>query len=250
MDFKLSAFEGPLDLLFHLIKKNEIDIYDIPIAQLTDQYLEYISSFDFASADSMNSMSEFIVMAATLLEIKSKLLLPLPKTEAEEVVDEQQLLLNRLVEYRAFKLLSEQLKQLAGHDDMLFFREGKDELNRIVKKKKPVSVDNVLEGITLTYLYTIFSDIINRNEQAVEKINKDFKAIVKDFVTVNEKINELVELLGRSGGTPLSFKSIIGKSSGKLEKVISFLALLELLKLNKVTIYQERIFDDIFVTSL
>ena len=104
---KLEAFEGPLDLLLHLIDKNKVSIYDIPIVDITEQYLEYIKQMD---SKNLEVMSEFLVMAATLVNIKSKMLLPVEETEEEEIVDPRQELVNRLLEYKMYKYISEELK--------------------------------------------------------------------------------------------------------------------------------------------
>ncbi|HBF64648.1 MAG TPA: hypothetical protein DDW34_01510, partial [Clostridium sp.] len=117
---RLDAFEGPLDLLYHLIEKNEIDIYDIPIARLTDQYLAYL---DLAEDRDMDGMSEFLVMAATLLEIKSKLLLPKPKNEAEEGPDPREELVIKLLEYKKIKEVTEDWRQREEEAALLLFKE-------------------------------------------------------------------------------------------------------------------------------
>lgn len=118
IDIKLDVFEGPLDLLLHLIEKNKVSIYDIPIVEITNQYMEYIREME--KSYSMESMSEFLVMAATLLKIKSKMLLPQPEKEEEE--DPREELVRRLTEYKIYKYAAEELKDLSVDAQKVFFK--------------------------------------------------------------------------------------------------------------------------------
>lgn len=240
IDVKLSVFEGPLDVLCHLIQKNEIDIYDIPIAVLTDQYLEYIKDIDF---DLMESMSSFIVMGATLLEIKSRMLLPESIVDGESPEDMKNALIARLVEYKAFKEISDKIVSLAGYDDLMIFKSpDKKAFDDIVRNSSP-SVADCLDGITLRLMLDTYKDLQKRRRAAFNEAYTDFGNVAKDLITVNEKVNSIIDML--SGKKSVSFHRMLGESMTKEEKIVTFLAVLELIKMKLVNIRQDKIFGDI-----
>ena len=141
---KLKVFEGPLDLLLHLIEKDKLDIYDIPIAEITDQYMEYISSMDMEDLD---LASEFLVMAATLLDIKSRMLLPADEEEEEEAKDPREELARRLLEYKMFKEISVTLQEREQSAGFVFYRQ-EDIPEEVSRYRPPVDLDQLLEGIS------------------------------------------------------------------------------------------------------
>lgn len=149
---KLEAFEGPLDLLLHLIDKNKVSIYDIPIVEITDQYLEYLSG---AEEKDLDSMSEFLVMAATLIRIKSKMLLPKEEEETEEDIDPRDELVNRLLEYKMFKFISEELKDKQFDAAKMMYKEPSIPAE-IADYEEEVDVSELLSGLTLSKLHNIF----------------------------------------------------------------------------------------------
>ena len=150
---RLDAFEGPMDLLYHLIEKNEIDIYDIPIASLTDQYLAYL---DAAEDRNMDGMSEFLVMAATLLEIKSKLLLPKPKKEAEEEgPDPRAELVERLLEYKKIKGVTAEWKARAEEAARLLYKPADKAIAKL-RREEDQPLEDFLMGVTMEDLYLAF----------------------------------------------------------------------------------------------
>ncbi|KXL52564.1 segregation and condensation protein A [Anaerotignum neopropionicum] len=239
---RLDAFEGPLDLLYHLIEKSEIDIYDIPIARLTDQYLEYL---DAAEDRDMDGMSEFLVMAATLLEIKSKLLLPRPKNEEEEGMDPREELVQRLLEYKKIKDVTTEWRQYEEDAALTLYKEA-DKAVRQLKEKEPQSLEDYLQGVAMEDLYLAFRQVMARKETKVDHIRSSFKTVPKDLFTVQEKMEYIRDMLILQPKT--TFFSIFRKKAGRMEKVVTFLALLELIKRKEVQIFQKMTFGEITIS--
>ena len=227
---KLDAFEGPLDLLMHLIEKNKINIYDIPIAEITEQYMGYLEQFQEFNIE---IASGFLVMAATLLQIKSRVLLPkTPKSEndiVEEEIDPRQELVERLLEYKRFKEVSEVLDQLAVKQAKYFFKQPESLTTRYLP----------LEGLPLSSLVNAFKAVLS---SAVEEA-----AIVeRDPFTIEEKMEDIIFLLHKNKKTVL-FTDTFSCISNKAEMVTTFLALLELIKLKRIFIEQQYAFAPIYI---
>lgn len=243
---KLDAFEGPFDLLFHLIEKNQMNIYDIPIAELTDQYIAHIRD---APISDMDSMSLFLYMAATLLEIKSKMLLPLPQKEendnSENSVDPREELVARLIEYKMFKNTTEFFKDKEIFGGRFVYRNEQATLSSLIPLQPSATTSELLGTITLDELFRLFQDILRRRELKTDKIRSGFDSVQKDTFTIQEKIDFIKELLSRRQS--LFFTEIFGASAGKTEKVVTFLAMLELIKSKEIRAEQENTFDDIIL---
>lgn len=223
---KLPEFEGPLDLLLYLIKKNEIDIYDIPIAKITEQFLEYI---EIMKALSIEVASEFIVMAAYLIYIKSCMLLP--KNELEEAMNEiedpRMELVQQLVEYKELKEITENLKKIYNKQRLVFFRENQQDKQRII----------FLDELSLDALALCFYELIEKNKENIVYISKE-------TLTIEDKIKEIIKLLRKSKFLKLSE---ITKEAKIKELVIIFLAILQLIKDRKIRAYQSKEFSDIYL---
>lgn len=243
INIRLDAFEGPLDLLYHLIEKNEIDIYDIPIASLTEQYMTYL---DAAADRDMDGMSEFLLMAATLLEIKSKLLLPKPKQEEKEGPDPREELVQRLLEYKKIKDATETLKEREEEAALIFYKEADASVAKL-KEQEPQELEELLRGITLDDLHTAFLRVMARQETKVDKVRSSFRSVQKDMFTVGEKMEYIRDLLILRPHGKTAFHTIFRENAGKMEKVVTFLALLELIKQKEVQITQERNFGEILI---
>ena len=158
LSYKLEKFEGPLDLLLHLIEKNKVNIYDIPIAEITDQYMEYVRQMD---EENLDVVSEFLVMAATLLDIKARMLLPKEVNEEGEEEDPRAELVMRLLEYKKYRLMSEELKDMESGADRVFYKD--PTIPPEVKEyAEPVDLDKLLDGVTLTKLQKIFESVMKR----------------------------------------------------------------------------------------
>ena len=187
LQIKLEEFEGPLDLLLKLIDKNKIDIYDIPISKLTDDYLYYIKN---KSIIDMEEMSQFIIMATTLLEIKSKMLLPKEKDkETNEEIDPREELVQKLIEYKKYKMIAEKLYETEVFVDKVIFK--KEDINAInnIKIKTEPTIEEILEGVTLKDLYKAFEEVLKRKELKTDKIRSGFKSVTRALYKINDKIN-------------------------------------------------------------
>ncbi len=244
LNIKIENFEGPFDLLLHLIKKNKMDIYDIKIYDITSQYLEHIKvmeKFDLEVA------SEFIVIAANLLEIKSKLLLPKSKSdsEEEEEKDPRLELVSKLLEYKKYKRVAGVLK-------------GREINTGVVYTKKPEIIDDsndnknfaidLIKGITLLDLFNLYDKIMNRFLSKTNTENVISKQISIDKFRVEDKMEEL--LLYFNANDRMYFSKIKNQCENKIEVVVTFLALLELIKLRDVKVIQQWSFREIFIERI
>lgn len=242
--FKLEAFEGPLDLLLHLIDKNEADIFDIPIKDITDQYFEYLQSMQELE---LEITSEFLVMAATLLSIKSKMLLPKPPP-VEDFIDDGWMddedfdpraeLVQKLIEYRKFKGVADHLREREQERSLIYTREPVD-LTPYVRQ----TPENPVEGLQVGDLLLAFRKALRKmaGRNMVAKIRRD-------EVSVKERIQQVVDRLRLEGGK-LLFSRLLGDDMTREDIVVTFLALLELMKMKQVVCFQHRLFDDIVIQA-
>lgn len=241
----LEAFEGPFDLLFHLIEKNEIDIYDIPIAQLTEQYIAFLEQAEYKN---MDGMSEFLLMAATLIEIKSKLLLPKQKQEQPQQ-DPREELVNKLLEYKKFKEITEDLKKREETAALVLYKEADKAVEKLKQSnKQDLDLDKFLCGITLDNLYEAFTEVMKRRETKVDRVRSSFKSVERDLYTIDEKIDYIRDLLILRPS--VSFYTIFRPKAVKMEIVVTFLALLELIKMKEVSVSQKETFSEILITKV
>lgn len=240
---KLEVFEGPLDLLLHLIDKNKIDIYDIPIVEITEQYLDYIRKL---KTSDMNVMSEFLVMAATLLDIKSRMLLPKEVNEEGEEEDPRAELVQRLLEYKMYKYMSFELKDRQVDAQRYLFRE--QQLPKEVEGyRQPIDYEELIGEMNLKKLQDIFKSIVKRQEEKIDPIRSNYGNIEKDEVDMDIKASYVEDYI-RSHKT-CSFRQLLEKQHSKMEIIVTFLVILEMMKLGKINIAQEDICDDILITS-
>ena len=187
---KLDAFEGPLDLLLHLIEKNKVSIYDIPIVEITDQYLEYLHAME--AEESMESLSEFLVMAATLLQIKSRMLLP--REEKEEEEDPREELVRRLMEYKMFKYAAMELKDLSVDAQKVFYR-GESVPREIREYQDPVVPEEIVGDISLTRLNEVFQMVIRRKKDMEDPVRSKFGKIRKEKYRVEDRITDIRKMV-------------------------------------------------------
>lgn len=226
---KLEVFEGPLDLLLYLIKKEEVNIYDIPISRVTDQYLEYL---EFMKLLDLDIAGEFLVMAATLMHIKSRMLLPPDQqAETEEEQDPRAELVRRLLEYKKFKEAASQLAGMESQQKHLFPRVG-------VARPEEIDVPkDVLLEANLFDLITAFTKVL-------KDIPKDiFHEVIKDEFTVSQKMHDILHLMVEASS--VLFMDLFRAAKSKREMITIFLALLELIRLKTVIVRQEQPFGDI-----
>ena len=240
---KLQVFEGPLDLLLHLIEKNKIDIYDIPIVEITNQYMEYIKAMQ---KEDLNIMSEFLVMAATLLDIKCRMLLPKEVNEEGEEEDPRQELVEQLLEYKMYKFMSYELKDRELDGDRVMYKSATipDEVKGYVP---PVNLDELLGDLTLVQLNRIFKEVMKRQESKVDPVRSKFGKIEKEEVTLPDKLDYVTE--DARSHRKFGFRKLLKKQSSKVQVVVTFLAILQLMKEGVIFIEQDQPFDEIMITS-
>ncbi len=241
---KLQVFEGPLDLLLHLIDKNKIDIYDIPIVEITNQYMEYIKAME---KEDLNVMSEFLVMAATLLDIKCKMLLPKEVNEDGEEEDPRQELVEQLLEYKMYKYMSYELKDRELESERVMYKTPTIP-REVMEYEQPVNLDELLGNLTLQKLNHIFKDVMKRQVDKIDPVRSKFGKIEKEEVTVSDKLVFVTDYAREH--KKFSFRTLLTKQSTKTQIVVTFLALLQLMKEGVLYIEpQEQPFDDIRITS-
>lgn len=241
---QLENFQGPMSLLYHLIEKNKIDIYDIPIFEITTQYLAIVED---AQKRSMDVMSEFLLMAATLLEIKSRMLLPKSKNEESDgEIDPRAELVSKLIEYKRFKNVTEEFKEREETASQVLYKEADPSLH-IFKQQEIVELEDFLEGVTFDDIYKAFQEVLKRREKKVDKVRSSFKSVERDLYTVEEKIIYIKDLIIIS--TKVSFWEIFRENVRKTEIVVTFMALLECIKMRLVSINQDEAFNEIVITK-
>lgn len=243
LSVKLEVFEGPLDLLLHLIEKNKVDIYDIPIVEITNQYLDYIKQME--SRD-MNVMSEFLVMAATLVDIKCRMLLPKEVDEDGVEEDPRAELVQKLLEYKMYKYMAFELKDMQMDAGCSLTK--KETLPEDVKNfREPINYEELIGDMNLTRLHEIFSEMMKREENKIDPIRNNFGNIQKEEVDSEAKLSYIENIIRTT--KRFSFRSLLEKQGSKLEIIVSFLVILELMKMGRIYIEQDDLFDDIMITS-
>ena len=240
---KLQVFEGPLDLLLHLIDKNKIDIYDIPIVEITNQYMEYIDAME---KEDLNIMSEFLLMAATLLDIKCKMLLPKEENEDGEEEDPRQELVEQLLEYKLYKYMAYELKDRQTDSEYIMYKDATVP-EEVLKYEEPVDMDTLLGDLTLAKLNVIFQDVMKRQVNKIDPVRSKFGKIQKEEVTLPDKLEYVTEYARNH--QKFSFRELLNKQSSKTQIVVTFLAILQLMKEGTISIEQDQPFDDILITS-
>ncbi|MDR2344228.1 MAG: segregation/condensation protein A [Spirochaetaceae bacterium] len=225
--FKLKEFEGPLDLLLFLIKQNRVNLYDIPVSQITEQYMEYLG---FSGELELDELSDFHVMAATLLYIKSRMLLPLEFDGGEEIEDPRQELVDQLIEYQRFKKLSGLMEEKEREAEWVVERK---KLQRVL----PFDDEDLLwKKADVWELLNIFSSLVSHlsGERVMD---------LREEVSINEKITLMTELVEQRG--ECDFTDLLVRKGSIMDIVCAFLAILEAVKYRLVTIYQHKLFGDI-----
>ncbi|OEF97246.1 segregation/condensation protein A [Vulcanibacillus modesticaldus] len=240
-EIKLDFFEGPLDLLLHLIDKEEMDIYDIQIAKITDQYLQYIRTMQTLKLD---VTSDFLVMAATLLAIKSKMLLPNypkdmePMLEMDDYYEEdpREELVKRLIEYKKFKQLSSELREREIERSKIFTRSPQDLTPYIVHEE-----ENPVQGISLYHLVDAYEKVLSNYSY-----NEPLTTLEREEISVKDKIDSIVQILKEKRGI-VRFSELLHHQNSKSEIVATFLSILELMKQKLIICIQNQLFDEIVI---
>ncbi len=229
INIKIPVFEGPFDLLLHLIRENKIDIYDIPIALITSQYLHYI---EMMKELNLEIAGEFILMAATLIHIKSRMLLP-PDEEAppEEQEDPRRELVQRLLEYQKYK------------EAAVDFRKREDEWLKVFHRE-PLSDED--EGDLCLFDISLF-DLIDAFKKILDKAPPEVVSITREILTVKDRMSSIMEII--EGQDAVRFEDLFQGGITRIQIIITFVALLELIRLGLVRAYQERSFGNIWVIN-
>ncbi len=235
---KINDFEGPFDLLLHLIKKNQMSIYNVKIFEITNQYLKYLN--DMKTMD-LEITSEFIVVAATLIEIKSKYLLPKPKKEEENEEDYEKNLIEKLIEYKKIKGVSVFFKERYISAGEVYGK--KPEL--IEDKREVVSTKDLLKDIHLIDLFYIYNNLLEIFNNKQNRNNIIQKKIYVDQYKIEDKLEYIMDKLKNENIN--SFSEFIESCENKLECVVTFLALLEMIKQRMVKVYQSDNFMKILI---
>ena len=238
---KLSVFEGPLDLLLHLIDKNKIDIYDIPIVEITNQYLEYIRTMQHQD---LNVVSEFMVMAATLIDIKCKMLLPKEVNEEGEEEDPRAELVQQLLEYKMYKYMSYELREKMSQAARTIYRVNSmpDEVKQY---QAPIDIESLAADWDLVKLNKIFETVMRRQVDKIDPIRSKFGQIEREEVSLTDKMTYVEDYIVDK--KQFYFRELLEAQASKLQIVVTFLAILELMKTGMIRISQEEIFEDILI---
>ena len=223
---KLQVFEGPLDLLLHLLEKNKVNIYDIPIVEITNQYMEYIAEM---RRQDLNVM-----------------LLPAKESEDDEEEDPRAELVQQLLEYKMYKCMAYELRDRQIDAEKVWFKAPTIP-PEVLAYEEPVNVNELMSGVTLARLNDIFQSIIKKQADKIDPVRSKFGRIEKEEVSLSDKMTYVEEYSLHHGH--FSFRSLLEAQSGKMEVVVTFLAILELMKMGKIVVSQEYTFDDIKIES-
>ena len=242
INVKLEVFEGPLDLLLHLIDVNKIDIYDIPISLITEQYLDYIRQME---EEDMNVASEFLLMAATLLDIKSRMLLPKPEEPGDEPQeDPRDELVRKLLEYKRIRYMSQELREWENEASMRFYRE-RNIPDEVAAYVPPIDYDALVRDRSLTQLSEVFTDILKRAKNRIDPIRSRFGDIEREEIDMDEKrlyVHAYILEHGR-----IKFRELLEKQGSRSEIVVTFMVVLELIKSGDLRVSQETLFGEIYL---
>lgn len=238
---KIQVFEGPLDLLLHLIEKNKLNIYDIPIVEITDQYVAYVEQME---EENLDVVSEFLIMAATLIEIKSRMLLP--KEQVEEEEDPREELVRRLLEYKIYKYAAGELEKMRENAGQVFYGNARMP-KEVLEYEETVDPDEVLSDITLRRLNEIFQEVMKKKKEKIDPIRSKFGKIEKEEVRVEDKVVHIRRQL--KGLKNINFRTLLEVQASKTQLVVTFLAVLEMMKMGLIEVKQEDIHGDIWIDS-
>ncbi len=244
LEVKLQAFEGPLDLLLHLIEKNKVDIYDIPIVEITEQYLDYVSKMP---KDDLDLASEFLVMAATLIDIKSRMLLPKEIDENGEEIDPRAELVEKLIEYKMYKYAAVELRDMQVYAGKSMYKQSTVP-EEVSKYEPPVNLDSLLADVDLNKLNDIFQMVLKRQVDKIDPVRSKFGKIEMEEVSLPDKISYVSTTVKKR--KKCKFKQLLEEAHSKVEVIVSFLAILELIKVGEIEVRQDETFGEIYIDSI
>ena len=242
LEVRLDSFEGPLDLLLHLLEKNKVSIYDIPIAEITEQYLDCIKEMQKLDLD---GMSEFLVMAATLLDIKSRMLLP-AREEGVEEEDPRAELVEQLLQYKLYKYLSEELKD-RGHGARKQAYKKPTLPEEVAAWEQPADPEELTKDVGIEDLNAVFQSVMRRQADRIDPVRSNFSSIEKEQISMDEKMLSLRDYA--SSHRSFSFRNLLERQNSKTEIVVTFLSVLEMMRTGEIRVSQEHLFGDIEIIS-
>lgn len=240
---KLQVFEGPLDLLLYLLEKNKVNIYDIPIVEITEQYMEYIRQMQ---RQDLEVLSEFLVMAATLIDIKSRMLLPADPDKEEEQEDPRAELVQQLLEYKMYKCMAYELKDRQIDAGRVLYKKATIP-EEVMAYEPPVDIEELIGDVTLVRLHEIFESVMKKQQDKIDPLRSKFGKIEKEEVSLEDKMSYLKDFA--TTHRHFSFRGLLQEQASKVEVIVTFLAILELMKTGTICISQEHLFDDIQIDS-
>ncbi len=244
LEVELKVFDGPLDLLLSLIEKNKINIFDIPIAEITAQYLEYVRNM---REESLDVMSEFTVMAAELIAIKCRMLLPKQEDSAEDEGDPREELVRRLLEYKTFRYMAGELRNCMEEVSGRVFKD--DTTPEEVRKFRPeIDPSEVVGDITLAKLRKIFESVVLRQADKIDPIRSRFGRIEREDVSLPDTLDNVAGYAKKH--RKFSFRELLTSRKSRMEIVVTFLAVLELISIGCVRAVQEGMDDDIEIENV
>lgn len=227
----------------HLIEKNKVDIYDIPISDITDQYLEYLNEMEEADPE---VMSEFLVMAATLLDIKARMLLPKEVDEEGNEEDPRAELVEKLLEYKLYKYMSTELKDKEINASKAVYRQGSVP-EEVARYEAPIDLDEFLGDLTLKRLKEVFDDVIARSNEKVNIQAIEYGTLKREEIKINDRIEFLRTRV--SGGGKCSFRKLLEEHRTKMNAIVTFMAVLELMKAGELMAVQDENSKDIILCA-
>lgn len=232
-----------MDLLLHLIDINKFNIFDIPIVEITAQYMEYLQAME---TEDLNAMSEFLIMAATLLEIKAKMLLPVEKDEEGEEIDPREELVRRLLEYKMYKYMAAELRDRLSVSGKALYKEPTIP-REVAEYEAPVDMEELIGDTTLQSLNTIFQQLMRRQTEKIDPIRSQFGKIEQEEVSLDEKLASVRDYASKHSS--FSFAALLEKQKNRNQLIVTFLAVLELMKTGELDARQDELFGDILLTS-
>lgn len=239
--YKFNGVEEPLEVILNLIEKNKMDIFDIPIAIITEQFIDYIKKMEEYNLD---ISSDFIVMAATLLEIKSKMLLPLAKNEKGEEVDPRAELVYQLLEYKKYKALGDTLSDY--EDNAPDYMLKPITIPKDVKSFMPsINYDELLDGIDINKLNEVFTDVLKRKRDSIDPIRAGFGRLEKEKIPLKDTILSVIKYANIH--KKFSFRDLLMEQNSKTMVIVCFLSVLELIKVGRIKVKQDKNFSEIYI---
>lgn len=241
---KIEAFEGPLDLLLHLIEKNKVNIYDIPIVSITAQYMDYLDQMKQADLD---IMSEFLLMAATLIDIKCKMLLPKEITKEGEEIDPRDELVEKLLEYKMYKYMAYELKDRYVDAKQTYFRK-KNLPKEVEEYEPPLDLSEFLKDVTIAKLYSTFRMVMKRQNDKIDPIRSKFGKIEKEEISLSDKMDYVSNYI--KFHSKFKFRQLLDCQKGRIEIIVTFLSVLELVKKGNIIVVQDSLKDEIEIITI